>query len=284
MGNLIIIPDENAFTLRLTGQIRTGDYTEDADFSVVTNLGVHFIRRGRIAQEFVLDEQGRIVIENEGNLARGVYGVELYGYYHGEKWRAFAKNVFAIVNNTEELLPVYDATIDASFGGDGVSAAYVEATLAAHNADQESHPDLREELGGKVSDVKVGDTSIVENGVATINPDSLGKVDDVQVNGVSVLEGKVAEIEVPTKMSDLQNDTNFADKAYVNGKVAAAGKVDDVQVNGVSVLEGKVAEIEMPTNVSELTNDSGYQTADDVALAIEDLQEGITVEGETLII
>ena len=284
MGNLIIIPDENAFTLRLTGQIRTGDYTEDADFSVVTNLGVNFIRRGRIAQEFVLDEQGRIVIENEGNLARGVYGVELYGYYHGEKWRAFAKNVFAIVNNTEELLPVYDATIDASFGGDGVSAAYVEATLAAHNADQESHPDLREALDGMVSDVKVGDTSIVENGVATINPDSLGKVDDVQVNGQSVLEGKVAEIEMPTKLSDLQNDTNFADKAYVNGKIGAAGKVDDVQVNGVSVLEGKVAEIEMPTKLSDLQNDSGYQTAEDVALAIEDLQEGITVEGETLII
>lgn len=284
MANLIIIPDENAFTLRIAGMIRTGDYTEDVDFSVVTDLGVHFIRRGRIAQEFSLDGQGRIVIENEGNLARGVYGVELYGYYHGEKWRAFAKNVFAIVNNTEELLPVYDATIGVSFGGGGVSPAFVEATLAAHNADQESHPDLREALGGKVSDVKVGETSIVENGVATINPDSLGKVDDVKVNGVSVLEGKEANITIPEKLSDLQNDTNFADKAYVNGKIGAAGKVDDVQVNGVSVLEGKVAEIEMPTNVSELTNDSGYQTADDVALAIEDLQEGITVEGETLII
>lgn len=183
MAEIIRIPDGNAFLLRVTGQIRTGDYTEDADFSVVTHMGVNFVRRGRIAQTFGLDSLGRIVIENSGNLAQGVYGVELYGYYHGEPWRNYQKNVFQIVNENANSDPgsdnenvlTYDVTFDVTFGGDGISAAFVEATVATHNGDQESHPDLREEIEEKVSDVKVGDTSVVEGGVAVI--DLSGKQD-----------------------------------------------------------------------------------------------------------
>jgi len=183
MAEIIRIPDGNAFLLRVTGQIRTGDYTEIADFSVVTHMGVNFVRRGRIAQTFGLDSLGRIVIENSGNLAQGVYGVELYGYYHGEPWRNYQKNVFQIVNENANSDPgsdnenelTYDVTFDVTFGGDGISAAFVDATVATHNSNQESHPDLREEIEEKVSDVKVGDTSVVEGGVAVI--DLSGKQD-----------------------------------------------------------------------------------------------------------
>lgn len=232
MAEIIRIPDGNAFLLRVTGQIRTGDYTEDADFSVVTHMGVNFVRRGRIAQTFGLDSLGRIVIENSGNLAQGVYGVELYGYYHGEPWRNYQKNVFQIVNENANSDPgsdnenvlTYDVTFDVTFGGDGISAAFVEATVATHNADQESHPDLREELDGKVNDVKVGGTSVVEGGVAVIDPESLGKVDDVKVNGVSVVSQKEANVTVPTKVSDLQNDSEFTNKSYVNAGLS--GKQD----------------------------------------------------------
>lgn len=34
-------------------------------------------------------------------------------------------------------------------------------------------------------------------------------VDDVKVNGVSVVVDKIANINMPTKVSELQNDSNF---------------------------------------------------------------------------
>ena len=162
MAEIIRIPDGNAFQLRVTGRIRMGDYTEDADFSVVTRMGVNFVRRGRIAQTFGLDSLGRIVIGNSGNLAQGVYGVELYGYYHGEPWRNYQKNVFQIVNENaisdpgsdNENMLTYDVTFDVTFGGDGISAAFVEATVATHNGDQESHPDIRNMIPTKVSELQ----------------------------------------------------------------------------------------------------------------------------------
>ena len=233
MAEIIRIPDGNAFLLRVTGQIKTGEYTENADFSVVTHMGVNFVRRGRVSQNFGLDTLGRIVIENSGNLAQGVYGVELYGYYHGEPWRFFQKNVFHIVNENVNADPgtgnentqTYDVSFEVSFGGEGISAAFVEATVATHNGDQESHSDIRE--------------------------------------------------MIPTKVSELQNDSDFADKTYVDNKASAAGKVDDVTVNGVSVLNDKTAEITMPTKVSELQNDSDFADKTYVNLGLSGKQDVI---------
>lgn len=133
MAEIIRIPDGNAFLLRVTGQIRTGDYTEIADFGVVSDLGINFVRRGRLNQMFSLDSIGRIVIENSGNLAQGVYGVELYGYYHGELWRFYLKNVFQIVNENSNSdsgsdsgnILTYDVTFDVNFGSDGVASDFV---------------------------------------------------------------------------------------------------------------------------------------------------------------
>ena len=133
MAEIIRIPDGNAFLLRVTGQIRTGDYTEIADFGVVSDLGINFVRRGRQNQMFSLDSIGRIVIENSGNLSQGVYGVELYGYYHGELWRFYLKNVFQIVNENSNSdsgsdsgnILTYDVTFDVNFGSDGVASDFV---------------------------------------------------------------------------------------------------------------------------------------------------------------
>ena len=235
MAEIIRIPDGNAFLLRVTGQIRTGDYTEDADFSVVTHMGVNFVRRGRIAQTFGLDSLGRIVIENSGNLAQGVYGVELYGYYHGEPWRNYQKNVFQIVNENANSDPgadnenvlTYDVTFDVTFGGDGISAAFVEATVATHNGDQESHPDLRDELDKKVSDVKVGGTSVVEGGVAVI--DLSGKqdvIDDLSAIRSGAAAGGTAYQKPGTGIpaSDLSSE--------VQDMIENGGKTKSVSVNG----------------------------------------------------
>lgn len=51
-----------------------------------------------------------------------------------------------------------------------------------------------------------------------------GNVDDVEVNGVSVVTNKVAEVTVPTKTSDLTNDSGFITSApvsSVNGQTGA---------------------------------------------------------------
>ena len=239
------IPDGNAFKLRIAGQIKTGEYVETADFSVVRNMIVNFVRRGREAQTSSVDGAGRIVVENDGSLARGVYGVELTGYYNGEPWRFYVKDVFQIVNENAESdeptgvdnVPVYDVTVDVSFGGDGISAAFVEAAVNMHNSDENSHPHILGELSGKVDDVEVDGESVVETDPVTgkrivgFRKNQFGKVDDVKVNGESVLnENNEAEITVPTKTSELDNDADFATNDDVDEKVAAH-MVNEVKVS-----------------------------------------------------
>lgn len=72
-----------------------------------------------------------------------------------------------------------------------------------------------------------------------------GSVADVWQNGVSVLDGSTAKVTVPTKTSDLTNDSNFVASTSL-ATVATTGDYDDL--------------IDTPTNVSDFTNDAGYIT------------------------
>lgn len=77
--------------------------------------------------------------------------------------------------------------------------------------------------------------------------------------------------DVPTKTSDLTNDGNgqspYATQEYVGQN---GGKIDTISVNGAAqTITNKNVDITVPTAVSDLTNDSGYQTASDVASAID---------------
>lgn len=105
-----------------------------------------------------------------------------------------------------------------------------------------------------------------------------GSVADVTQNGVSVLDGNVAKVTVPTKTSDLTNDSNFvADASYVhtdnnftttlknklNG--IASGAEVNVQsdwnaTSGDALILHKPTIPTVPTNVSAFTNDAGYIT------------------------
>ena len=76
---IIKISDGNAFKLRVTALVNSAP----ANFDVVTNMIVNFVRRGRLAQPHGIDISGRLVISNDGSLARGIYGVEITGYYEG---------------------------------------------------------------------------------------------------------------------------------------------------------------------------------------------------------
>ena len=126
-------------------------------------------------------------------------------------------------------------------------------------------------------------------------------VQDVEVNGSSVVdESGVAKVTVPTKTSDLTNDSGFITASQVPEQVnsdwnassgvaqilnkpnlaavATSGSyndltdkptiptvpVEDVRVNGTSVVSNKIADVTVPTKTSDLTNDSGFITASDI--------------------
>lgn len=105
-----------------------------------------------------------------------------------------------------------------------------------------------------------------------------GSVSDVLQNGVSVLDGDTAKVVVPTKTSDLTNDSNFVvDANYVHTdanfttteKNKLAGIASGAEVNvqsdwnatsGDALILNKPTIPTVPTNVSAFTNDAGYIT------------------------
>lgn len=259
---MIKITDGNAFILRVQGITRNGDYEAEVDLSQIDSMTANFVRRGRSTQESSFDSSGRLLISNEGTLDKGVYGVEMVGYYNGQPWRSYAKNVFEIVNANVDAddsdatmndVPIYDVTIAVTLGGSGVTADFVDAMIAKHSDDETSHPYLIEKI------------------------ENAGKVDDVLVNGVSVVdEDKVADIPVPTTVAELSDANNYATKNYVDAQMATAGHVDDVKVNGQSVVANKEANINIPTTVAELEDAEDYATNEGVEEALAAKQETIT--------
>ena len=110
-----------------------------------------------------------------------------------------------------------------------------------------------------------------------------GDVTDVTVNGTSVVTNHVAEVTVPTKTSDLTNDSGFITSA-------ALPTVNDgtltIQKNGTTIdtftansSSNKTVDISVPTKTSDLTNDSGFITSSDIpATPVSDVQvDGVSV-------
>lgn len=113
-------------------------------------------------------------------------------------------------------------------------------------------------------------------------------LEGVKVNGVLLtIDGnKYVNVVVPTKISDLTNDSDFVeDAAYVHTDnnfsntlktkldgIASGAQVnvlEGVQVNGIDqTVSGKKANIAVPTKTSDLTNDSTFMTTQAVMDAI----------------
>ncbi|MBQ6227718.1 MAG: hypothetical protein IJK08_04025 [Prevotella sp.] len=205
----IRIPDGNTFRIRLTARnLITGEYTEAADLHSINNLVINYVRRGvRFAQTFTIDDEGRAIIVNQGTLDCGLYGIELTGYYGGEPFRFYGKDMFEITDDTVDVSDpsdpsdIIDIEITIKLNTSGVSKAYVDYAIENVNRDMAAMGDaLRDEIS------------------------EAGQVDDVKVNGVSVVSQKEANVTVPTKVSDLQNDSEFTNKSYVDAGIS--GKQD----------------------------------------------------------
>ena len=94
--------------------------------------------------------------------------------------------------------------------------------------------------------------------------DSLMQFDST--TGEFIMVAVPAPVDVPTKVSELTNDSGFQTAANVAS--AIAGKADTSSLAAVAT-SGAYADLSgKPTLVSAFTNDAGYQTASDVTTAI----------------
>ncbi len=105
------------------------------------------------------------------------------------------------------------ATHEAQYGRGGWHEV---ATIQDRDAITED----RREAGMAVYVLETEGVYILDEDLTTWNQLESGKVDDVQVNGTSVVQNKIANVTVPTKVSDLTNDSDFQTGTEVETSIA----------------------------------------------------------------
>lgn len=120
---------------------------------------------------------------------------------------------------------------------------------------------------------------------AEVQAGTEGKIDKIEVNNVEQpIVDKTVNIAVPTKTSDLSNDSgyitnealdSYATKADLPTKVSQLE--NDSKFINESALDGYAKTADIPTKTSQLNNDSGYITANDVPVKSVDGATGDVV-------
>jgi hypothetical protein len=145
-----------------------------------------------------------------------------------------------------------------------------------------------------VSDVHVDGVSVVTAGVANI---TLPTVNDgtltIQKNGTTIdtftansSANKTVDISVPTKTSDLTNDSGFITSSSLptvnDGTLTIQKNGTTIDTFTANSSSNKTVDISVPTKTSDLTNDSGFitsaalPTVNDATLTIQ--KNGSTVD------
>lgn len=104
-----------------------------------------------------------------------------------------------------------------------------------------------------------------------------------QINGVTLIDNKTSEelgINIPTKTSDLENDSGFVTAEDIPTKTSDlqndSGFITDSDLpTKVSDLEndtGFITSEDLPTKVSDLENDSGFVTSSDIPTKVSELE------------
>lgn len=210
---------------------------------------------------------------------------------------------------TNELKQTYDETVTKvdqiiAEGGEPnvIETVKVNGTALTPDAEKAVNIDLSgyaktTDLPTKVSDLTNDGDGTTGSKFATeayVNTNG-GKIDKIKVNGTEqTITNKAVDITVPTKTSDLTNDSNFAvDASYVHtdnnyttaeknklsgiATGAQVNKIESIKVNGTAqTITDKAVDIAVPTNNNQLTNGAGYQTASEVQTAINSAISGIT--------
>lgn len=210
---------------------------------------------------------------------------------------------------TNELKQVYDETVVKvdqiiAEGGEPnvIETIKVNGTALTPDAEKAVNIDLSgyaktTDLPTKVSELTNDGDGTTGSKFATeayVNTNG-GKIDKIKVNGTEqTITNKAVDIKVPTKTSDLTNNSNFAvDANYVHtdnnyttdeknklsgiAEGAQVNKIESIKVNGVAqTITSKAVNIAVPTNNNQLTNGAGYQTSSEVQAAINNAISGIT--------
>ena len=210
---------------------------------------------------------------------------------------------------TDALKQTYDETVSKvdqiiAEGGEPnvIETVKVNGTALTPDAEKAVNIDLSgyaktTDLPTKVSDLTNDGDGTTGSKFATeayVNTNG-GKIDKIKVNGTEqTITNKAVDITVPTKTSDLTNDSNFAvdanyvhtdnnyttaEKNKLSGVAAGAqvNKIESIKVNGTAqTITSKAVDITVPTNNNQLTNGAGYQTASEVQTAINSAISGIT--------
>lgn len=210
---------------------------------------------------------------------------------------------------TNELKQVYDETVTKvdqiiAEGGEpnAIETVKVNGTALTPDAEKAVNIDLSgyaktTDLPTKVSELTNDGDGTTGSKFATeayVNTNG-GKIDKIKVNGTEqTITNKAVDIKVPTKTSDLTNNSNFAvDANYVHtdnnyttdeknklsgiAEGAQVNKIESIKINGVAqTITSKAVNIAVPTNNNQLTNGAGYQTSSEVQAAINNAISGIT--------
>lgn len=210
---------------------------------------------------------------------------------------------------TNELKQTYDETVIKvdqiiAEGGEPnvIETVKVNGTALTPDAEKAVNIDLsgytkKTDLPTKVSELTNDGDGTTGSKFATeayVNTNG-GKIDKIKVNGTEqTITNKAVDIKVPTKTSDLTNNSNFAvDANYVHtdnnyttdeknklsgiAEGAQVNKIENIKVNGVAqTITSKAVDITVPTNNNQLANGAGYQTSSEVQAAINNAISGIT--------
>lgn len=120
---------------------------------------------------------------------------------------------------------------------------------------------------------------------AEVQTGTESKIDKIEVNGVEQpIVDKTVNIAVPTKTSDLSNDSGYITNEALDGyatKAELPTKVsqleNDSKFINESALDGYAKTADIPTKTSQLNNDSGYITASNVPVKSVDGATGDVV-------
>jgi len=173
----------------------------------------------------------------------------------------------------------YDAIEDVREVAEGKTATYVisKATNPAFNTENATVTFTSfTDIHGVVitfNDVKVGDnvyiteTDVPDRWISSISESNAvchkletakSAVSDVQKNGTSVVVNGIANVTVPTKTSDITNDSGFITSSYHDATKANVSDLATVATSGnYNDLSNQPT---IPTQTSQLTNNSGYIT------------------------
>ena len=90
-------------------------------------------------------------------------------------------------------------------------------------------------------------------------------IKSISVNGSGVVPvNKNVNIDVPTKTSDLTNDSNFASTADIPTKVSELDNDSKFVTEDDLTAKGYASAVDIPTKTSQLTNDSSFVTESDL--------------------